>query len=322
MRSFSSRRGDGGSEDHRAAVERRLALLAAELESVRSEAREAGLEEGDADRPDPWEPRAPGPPGYDGQPHGPSMPGRHASRRPPEPAVSEKAVGLLPESLRGRFALGPAQLSVIAVVVAIGLAVTTWWVLRGQPEVVEPVVVETPSGGLATPAAGSASGPAVPSQAPSQPSPSGETEAGGEVVVDVAGKVRKPGIVVLPTGSRVADAIEAAGGRSPGVNLTSLNLARQLVDGEQVLVGVKPPPGYAGAPPPQPGASATAPALVNINTADSVTLETLPRVGPVTAAAIIAWREANGGFTSIDELLEVDGIGDATLAQLTPHVTL
>lgn len=301
MFSSSSRR--GADDDHRAAVERRLALLAAELESVRSEARAT-------EDPD----ERPGPPDLADGPTALSMPGRHASRRLPEPSAGDRAAGLVPEGLRGRVALGPAQLSVIAVVVAVGLAVTTWWVLRGQPEATEPVAVSTPDAALATPAA--------PSGSPGSTAAAETTTDPAEVVVDVAGKVRKPGIVVLPTGSRVADAIDAAGGPRRGVNLTSLNLARELVDGEQVLVGVKPPPGYAGAPPPAGATGSSAPALVNINTADSTTLETLPRVGPVTAAAIIAWREANGGFKAIDELLEVDGIGDATLAQLTPHVTL
>ena len=92
-----------------------------------------------------------------------------------------------------------------------------------------------------------------------------------------------------------------------------------MVDGEQILVGVAPAPGVAGGlvgSPPQ-GTS-----LVNLNTADQTVLETLPGVGPVTAEAILAWRTDNGGFTSVDELLEVDGIGEATLEDLAPLVTL
>jgi competence protein ComEA len=105
------------------------------------------------------------------------------------------------------------------------------------------------------------------------------------------------------------------------VDLTGLNLARPLVDGEQIVVGVAAPTGVAGATAPIPPDAATGP-LVNLNTADQALLETLPDVGPVTAEAIIAWRTEHGGFTAIDELLEVDGIGDATLADLTPHVTV
>ena len=124
---------------------------------------------------------------------------------------------------------------------------------------------------------------------------------------------------MLPPGSRVVDALEAAGGARAKVDLTGLNLARLVVDGEQILVGVAPAPGVAGGlvgSPPQ-GTS-----LVNLNTADQAVLETLPGVGPVTAEAILAWRTDNGGFTSVDELLEVDGIGEATLEDLAPLVTL
>ncbi len=162
--------------------------------------------------------------------------------------------------------------------------------------------------------------------APVVPSDAGGSGPGGgaaapvdELVVDVAGKVRRPGIAVLPAGSRVVDALDAAGGARRGVDLTSLNLARPVVDGEQILVGVAPAAGVAGtvdAPAPD-GAT-----RVNLNTADQAALDTLPGVGPVTADAILAWREANGAFTSVDELLEVDGIGEATLADLAPLVTL
>ena len=105
------------------------------------------------------------------------------------------------------------------------------------------------------------------------------------------------------------------------MDLSSINLARVLVDGEQIVVGVAAPAGIASAVTPIPP-GATAGALVNLNTADQALLETLPDVGPVTAEAIIAWRTEHGGFTAIDELLEVDGIGDATLETLTPHVTV
>jgi competence protein ComEA len=138
-------------------------------------------------------------------------------------------------------------------------------------------------------------------------------------VVDVAGRVRRPGIAVLRQGARVIDALRAAGGARPGVDLGGLNLARVLNDGEQVVVGqptvAGPVASASGSEPPVTG-------LVNINTADETTLESLPEVGPVTAQAIITWRSRNGGFSSVDQLLDVDGIGDATLAQLTPFVTI
>jgi competence protein ComEA len=119
----------------------------------------------------------------------------------------------------------------------------------------------------------------------------------------------------------VVDAIKAAGGARKGVDLSSLNLARLLVDGEQILVGVRAAPAPSG-PAATPGAPPAAGALVNINLADQAELETLPQVGPVTAQAILAWRDEHGAFTAVEELLEVDGIGDATLAQITPFVTI
>ena len=104
------------------------------------------------------------------------------------------------------------------------------------------------------------------------------------------------------------------------VDLSGLNLARLLVDGEQVVVGQPPPAGVLASAVPTAGAPGGP--LVNLNTAGQAELEALPEVGPVTAQAIMAWREEHGGFTSVDELLEVDGIGDATLGQLAPLVTV
>jgi competence protein ComEA len=223
-------------------------------------------------------------------------------------------VDTLPPTLRGRVALGPTQLAFVAGLVAVGLAVTCWWVIRGDPHEVAAPALSSPASGLATPDA-----PAAP--VASAPSSTEVGEADGKVTVDVAGKVRRPGIAVLDAGARVIHAIKAAGGARPGVDLTTLNLARLLVDGEQIVVGVAAPTGVAGAAVPIPPGATTGP-LVNINTADQTLLETLPDVGPVTAEAIIAWRTEHGGFTAVDELLEVDGIGDATLATLTPHVTV
>ena len=226
------------------------------------------------------------------------LPGRHAARR---------RRWAWPEALRTRrLLLDPAQLAVIAVLVAVGLAVTSWWVVRGDAEPAQQVT-GTPGRALVTvPGAGDA-GPASPS-----------TPA--TVTVDVSGKVRRPGIAVLDAGSRVVDALAAAGGARPGADLTGLNLARVLVDGEQVVVGLPTPVGAAAAAVPPPGVT-TGP-LVNLNTATITELDTLPEVGPVTAQAILAWREEHGGFTAVDELLEVDGIGDATLERLAPLVTV
>jgi competence protein ComEA len=142
-------------------------------------------------------------------------------------------------------------------------------------------------------------------------------------VVDVTGKVRHPGIARLPSGSRVVDALRAAGGARRGVSLSTLNLARVLVDGEQIVVGLRAPAGIAASAAAAPGlGSSTATPMVNVNTATELELEALPGVGPVTAAAIVKWRTENGAFTAVDDLLEVSGIGDATLAEIAPFVTL
>jgi competence protein ComEA len=186
--------------------------------------------------------------------------------------------------------------------------------------VVEPAVTAAPQGLVDVPSSGaSVSGPPVTSEPVA--AAAGSAAPAGTVTVDVAGKVRRPGIAVLPAGARVVDALEAAGGARRGTDLSGVNLARVLVDGEQVVVGVPAPAsGLAPAAVPSPGAPGTP--LVNLNTADQTQLEALPEVGPVTAQSILSWREEHGGFTSVDELLEVDGIGDATLEQLAPYVTV
>jgi competence protein ComEA len=160
-----------------------------------------------------------------------------------------------------------------------------------------------------------------------------------EVVVHVAGAVGRPGVQRLPGGSRVVDAVDAAGGANPDADLARVNLAVPVQDGQQVYVprvGETPPPPVAGAAGPSsasPGSSgspgsfagASGPGStqpVNINTASADELDTLPGVGPATAEAIIAYREQSGPFTSVDQLLDVRGIGDAKLAQLRDLVTL
>lgn len=136
-----------------------------------------------------------------------------------------------------------------------------------------------------------------------------------EVVVSVAGRVARPGLVRLPDGTRVADALAAAGGALPGTDLMGLNIARRLSDGEQLLVGVAPPPGQpadSGAL----GAPAGTSRKVDLNAATLEQLDVLPGVGPVTAQRILDWRAAHGRFASVDQLREVDGIGPARLARL------
>ena len=216
----------------------------------------------------------------------------------------------VPETLRGRVGLDPGPVLLVVALVALAMAATAYVVLRtgGDSEAVS----NQPT--LAEPAEES---PLVPSQAATGASP----KSGGDVTVDVAGKVRRPGLTTLPPGSRVADALEKAGGPRGRVDLSGLNLARVLVDGEQILVGRGAQPGGMAA-----GASTAAPdptgALVSLNTATLEQLETLPGVGPVTAQKILDWRAANGAFSSVDQLLDIDGVGDKTLAEIAPHVTL
>lgn len=296
------------SPEHAEAVSRRLATLSAELASVRGDP-VAGHQHTRI-RQDP----APAPGDRSVEVPLVPVPGRHASRR-----------------LVDRVRLTPTHLAVVAVLVALGVGVAAWLVVRGQAEAVPVPPLSPVAEPLADVPSAAADG-TVASGAPASPNPSEATAAGGvasggaapaaaELTVDVAGKVRRPGIAVLPSGSRVVDALEAAGGARRGVDLTSHNLARPLVDGEQILVGVSAPagvPATVGAP----GGSAPTGALVDLNTADAALLDTLPGVGPVTAGAIISWRDEHGGFSAVEELLEVDGIGDATLAELAPHVTI
>lgn len=126
------------------------------------------------------------------------------------------------------------------------------------------------------------------------------------VHVHVAGAVAAPGLYVLDEHARVFDAIAAAGGFVPEADRAAVNLARELSDGEQLhvpLVGEEPP---AADPAADDG-------RIDLNTADAAALETLPRIGPALAARILEWREANGRFTSVDDLLAVAGIGEKML---------
>lgn len=151
------------------------------------------------------------------------------------------------------------------------------------------------------------------------PSATASTPSHTPVLVHVAGAVRRPELYEFPPGARVADAIHTAGGPLPKADLDALNLAQPLVDGAQVLVPLKgsPPP-----PVPASGGSTGATSLVPLNSADQAQLETIPGIGPVTAGAILEHREELGGFDSLDQLLDVDGIGPATLDDIRSYLTL
>ncbi len=189
--------------------------------------------------------------------------------------------------LHARLAIG------IGVAVAV---IVAWSVLSGRPE--------------STPAQASAASPSEPVV---------ET---GEIVVDVVGLVNEPGIVTLPAGSRVHEAIEAAGGLVGDVDTTSLNLARKLEDGEQLLVGIAPVAPVQGGAGTGASVSPDTQGRTNLNSATADDLDDLPGVGPVTATAILVWRDEHGPFRSVDDLLEVKGIGEATLDELRDLVTV
>ncbi|MFI1719609.1 helix-hairpin-helix domain-containing protein [Streptomyces sp. NPDC020489] len=245
------------------------------------------------------------------------------------PAVADAGVGAGEWRVRAGMALrerlpvwvqtrcGLERRSVVALavllVVAAGFAVQHFWTGRAQ-SVRAPEVVAAP---YAERGAEAEAGPG-----PGAPSTAGTPSA--EIVVDVSGKVREPGVHRLPMGSRVADALRAAGGVRPGADTAGLNRARFLVDGEQVVVGAPAAApgvgagsggtaasGPAGA---VPGAGPVAP--VSLNTATVDQLDTLPGVGPVLAQHIVDYRTQHGGFRSVDELREVNGIGERRFADL------
>ncbi|GAA4801638.1 hypothetical protein GCM10023220_32990 [Streptomyces ziwulingensis] len=218
----------------------------------------------------------------------------------------------------------------VVLVVAVGFAAQHFWSGRTLPvRAPEVVSAATPytAGAVEEQGAEATAGPGAASGGPAPPPDAGAATAGvgTEIVVDVGGKVREPGIHRLPAGARVADALRAAGGVRPGTNTDALNRARFLVDGEQVLVGTPAPAplpasggegtaggGPAGTPP-GPAAPTTP---LSLNTATVDQLDTLPGVGPVLAGHIVDYRTRHGGFRSVDELREVNGIGDRRFADL------
>jgi competence protein ComEA len=202
---------------------------------------------------------------------------------------------------------GVRVLALVGLLAALLAGAYLWW-SRPEPRPAPQPIVR--------PAAQPAIAPSMGAGTPT-PSPS-------PLVVDVAGKVRHPGVVSLPPGARVIDAIKEAGGVRPGTKTGTLNLARHVVDGEQILVGVNatpapmgPPAGTSGAP----GAAASGPPM-DLNAATATQLDQLPGVGPVLAQRIVDYRTQHGGFRSVDELRQVSGIGDAKYADIKSLVRI
>jgi competence protein ComEA len=210
-------------------------------------------------------------------------------------------------SIRERLdALSRGELVGLVLVVVAALAGAGLWYARSLPR---SVAIAAPAG----------AGSPVVSSAPitsASASPSPAT-----IIVDVAGWVRKPGVYEFASGDRVIDAVNRAGGARKGADLTSLNLAAPLADGTQVVVPREgsTAPGVTGTAGTSSSGGTT---LINVNTATETELETLPGVGPVTAAAIIDYRTKNGPFASVDDLIDVSGIGPSTLEQIRPFVTV
>lgn len=208
---------------------------------------------------------------------------------------------------------GRAGGTALAVIAALAVLVTIFTMMRQRPA---PVV--------------SANLPPVEMVSTAAPSTSAAPPAAAKtMVISVIGLVAQPGLVTLTPDARVADAVSAAGGPLHGADTIGLNLARHVTDGEQIVVGIASP---AGQPPAlgssiggsdaaeRPPATPKPAAPVDLNTATVEELDALPGVGPVTAAAIVAWRSANGRFSAVDQLGEIDGIGPARLEKLRTMV--
>lgn len=252
---------------------------------------------------------------------------------PPGPRRRERAWLAVRERLplwvQSRCGTDPKALAALALVllIAVGFAVQHFW--AGRPEPVRaPVAERAAQQGPDSGARSSLMPPQPSTSASSAAMASGPPGAAGQqLVVDVTGKVRHPGIHRMPPGSRVIDALRAAGGVLRGASTRGLNRARLLTDGEQIVVGGAGDgaggagdPGVGGAGTGGPGAGGRPSGPVSLSMATEQQLDALPGVGPVLARHIIEFRTQHGGFTSVDQLRQVTGIGDRRFADLRPLV--
>lgn len=252
--------------------------------------------------------------------HGPD-PGLEAEPTPAARGRADSPAGDDAPEATAKTPLTRAHLSVVGLVTLAALAVTILVLWNAQPS---DQSVPLSAHASSTPAPTStppATAPALPPAQESNPVPD-KSEQATEVVVHVVGKVRQPGVFRLDVGSRVIDAIEAAGGAHEGEPLTGINLARALHDGEQVRVGLPPDPnvnlvnGYAGPPGTTGAGRGGTEGPVDLNAATEAELESLPGVGPVLSQRIAAYRAESGPFRTVDQLIEVSGIGPAMLERL------
>jgi competence protein ComEA len=203
-------------------------------------------------------------------------------------------------SIRDRLAmLSRTELAALAVALVVALGGAGLWYARSLPKPVEVRATSVRAAGAATPTV-SASAPPL--------------------IVDVAGAVRRPGVYEFVPGDRVVDAIRQAGGPTRKASLDALNLAAPLTDGVQILVPLEPTIGAGPSAAGEPDAGPAA--LINVNTATATELEALPGIGEVISQAIVDYRTQNGPFSSVEDLLDVSGIGDATLENIRDLVTV
>lgn len=237
------------------------------------------------------------PPGHATEPE-PEHPPEYSREKPSEASdehTPARAAAPVRSVLARGFEFGTAHLAVVAILGLIGVA----WAVFGmsQAKTVAVVPSATPVGVVAS----------------ATPTPTPEP-----ILVHVVGAVASPGVVRLPPGSRVVDAVQAAGGLAANARTGELNLAAVVSDGAQVVVGT--PAQTSEVRGSSPTGSSSGEATVNLNTATADELDSLPGVGPVTAQSIIAWRTKHKRFSRIEELQEVDGIGPKTYAEIAPRV--